>query len=62
MAIENSDIEDLGAAPKRIQNDEGSVQERDIDEVIKAKNFADQPTAPPYGIRFAKIKPPSALG
>lgn len=54
------DIEEAAAAPKRERTDEGSVEERSIPDLIKAKQFVESETAlvrPPWGIRLARTKP-----
>lgn len=58
MAIENSEIKELAEAPKKVVGEEGSVEERNIEEVIAAKRHIDQSSAgsAPYGIRISRMK------
>lgn len=58
--ITSEDIVDAALGPKRITGDEGTVEERGIDEVIKADKYNEskQATKPPYGMRCAKIRFP----
>ena len=54
------DIEAMGNSPKRQRTDEGSTEERTIDELMKAKNYVTEETAkanPPWGIRLARSRP-----
>lgn len=63
MPIEDSDIEDLAAAPKTVTTDGMTVTERDISEVIAAQQHAAQQTGASRahrGLRFTKLKPPGA--
>jgi len=65
MAIEDSDIEALGQTPKRVRTEEGTVEERSVQELIDADRYAKTKTAVdavPWGMRIARSKPPSALG
>lgn len=60
MGITPEEIEELATAPKRTQGDEGSIEEKPIDEVIKADQYiaAKAAAGPPYGIRVARFKYP----
>jgi hypothetical protein len=50
---------ELATAPKKVRTVEGMVEERSVDELLKIKAATD-PVAPvPWGMRVAKIKPPS---
>jgi len=57
------DPADIGAAsqrPKRMRTDEGSIEERSINELIAADQYAKQQIAVddvPWGIRQAKTRP-----
>lgn len=64
MTIEPEDIEDLAATPKRVRTDEGTVEERSVDELVKADRYAKQKAANavPWGMRIAKIKPQGNIG
>lgn len=60
MTISQSDIEDLAKSPKRVRTEEGAVEERSVDDLIKADQYGNLSSAsdkPPWGIRFAKTKP-----
>jgi len=61
MTISEGDVEDRAKAPKRTSTEEGTVQERSVDELIKARNYTEQPSKPPYGMTFARTRPPSSL-
>ena len=63
MTIESSDIEDNAKGPSRMTTEEGSVQEKSVDELIKADNHtkAAAATAVPYGLRLARIKFPGTI-
>lgn len=65
MAIESSDIETTAEGPKRVQQvGEGMVEERDVDELIKADRYNRSGSAvnPPWGMRIARAKPSGTLG
>jgi len=54
------DIVDAANSPKRMRTDEGSVEERSIDELITAKDYIDADGSlekNTRGIRMSKIKP-----
>jgi hypothetical protein len=62
--MEPSDIESLALSPRKIVTDEGSVEERSAQELIKA----DQHTTaqeigdyPLHGLRISKFKPGGAV-
>ena len=60
MTISSSDIEDLGKSPKKTVTDEGSVEERPIDELIKADQYNKANTIgddPLHGLRISRFKP-----
>lgn len=59
--ITPEDISELAKSPKRITGDEGTVEERSIDELIKADKYqqSQQATKPPYGLRIGRIRFPS---
>jgi len=58
--ITDDTIAELAASPRKITTDEGVVEERSIDEIIKAdqhlgnKNVTDQPL---HGLRISRFKP-----
>lgn len=58
-------IADLARAPRRTRTVEGTVEERSVNELIAADRYLAQQAAldaVPWGIRIAKVKPPSSLG
>lgn len=58
-------IDIIGAAnePLRTRTREGFVEERSIDELIKANQYTSEANnLPPWGIRVARTKPPDTLG
>ena len=59
MAVTSTEVEDLGKSPKRMTTDEGTVEEKEVKELIEADRYASQKTAttPPFGIRVARFKP-----
>lgn len=64
MAVDPEKIEELALAPKRVRTDEGSLEERSVDELIKADRYnqtASAQTAVPYGMRIARTKPPGTV-
>jgi hypothetical protein len=62
MTISSDDIETHANAPKRVRTEEGTVEERSVDELIKADRYAREGTANtvPYGIRVARVRPGGA--
>jgi hypothetical protein len=59
MTIDPADIETQAQTPKQLRNDEGSVEERSIDELIKADVYARNAaaTSVPWGMSIARTKP-----
>jgi len=60
MALSQSEIDDAARNPKKMSGDEGSVEERSIDELIAAKREAEKASSlaqPHRGIYFSKAKP-----
>lgn len=58
------DIRTAANNPKRIRTDEGTVEERTIDDLIKADRYLKtQEAAPtsPFGLRVARTKPPGTV-
>lgn len=57
---ELADIETLARTPKRTRTDEGTVEERPIEDVIAAERYeaSKAVSGPPYGVTFARIRPP----
>jgi hypothetical protein len=61
MALSDEELDELGKAPKRSRTDEGSVEERSVDDLLKLKNYQEAAAAQagaPYGMRIAKIRFP----
>jgi len=56
MAITQADIDALALSPKRARTDEGSVEERSVDDLIKAQQASASavPEYVPWGIRIAR--------
>lgn len=61
--ISELDIIEAAKAPRRTRTVEGTVEERSINELIKADQYNASKVADtvPWGIRIAKSKPPSTL-
>lgn len=59
------EIEEAAKAPKRMRNEEGSVEERSIEDIIKAdvyqKNAQPAANRPPFGMSIARTKPPGTV-
>lgn len=57
-------IEDAATNPKRVVGDLGTVEERSIDELIKADRYlaAKTASAAKQGFRIQVIRPPDAVG
>lgn len=62
-AITDQAIAELAKSPRRTRTVEGTVEERSVNELIKADQYttAKAATAVPWGMRVAKTKPPSTL-
>jgi hypothetical protein len=60
MPIDEEDIQDLATSPKKVQGDEGTVEERPISEIIEADRYtsAKQANRVPWGMRMARIQKP----
>jgi len=59
------DIAELASAPLRVRTAEGTVEERSVDELIKADRYLagrQAADAVPWGIRVARGKPGSSIG
>lgn len=60
--MEPGEIEEAAQAPKKTAGDEGSIEERSIDELIQADRYEQAKQAgangPPYGMRKARFKKP----
>jgi hypothetical protein len=54
--IEESTLEQQMLSPKRVRTEEGTVEERSVDELIKADRYINgqAPATPPWGIRIAR--------
>lgn len=60
MAIDDAEIEELATSPKKTVTDEGSVEERPIDDVIKADQYVNAKQVgddPLHGLRISRCKP-----
>lgn len=60
MTISETDVETLAKKAKRVRTEEGTVEERSVDELIKADQYSNQKSASeavPWGMRFARTKP-----
>ena len=64
-------LQNLATSPQRVRTDEGTVEERPIDQLLMADayNRLDQqnqtrvsPTITPFGISIVSCRPPDALG
>lgn len=65
MTITQADIEQRAKDPLKVTTDEGSVEERPIDEMITADRYAavkNVPESPLFGLRVAQFKPAGAVG
>ena len=64
MTINDSDFEEKADSPRRVTTDEGTVEERSIDELIKADKHTQSRAAgdngPPHGLRISRFKPGGA--
>jgi len=60
QGIPDDQFLELATAPRRTRTVEGTVEERSVDDLIKASNYlkAQQVEAIPWGIRVARTKPP----
>lgn len=59
MPLSEEQIEELASAPKRTRTDEGTVEERSADDLIKLDQYAAQKAtnAVPWGMKVARTKP-----
>lgn len=56
----DEEFTNLLRSPKRTRTEEGTVEERSVDELIKADRYLNPPIeAPPWGIRMARHQPGS---
>jgi hypothetical protein len=59
--MEPSEIEDLARSPKSLRGEEGAVEERSVDEVIKADRYVKASSSAvdsvPFGLRIARTVP-----
>lgn len=58
MTIDEESIEEAATAPKRVTGDEGTVEERPIQELIEADRYNKGTGSPPFGMRQSKIRYP----
>lgn len=57
MALDPAELQELALAPKRTTTDEGTVEERDMKDVIEGLARSEAPDRAPWGIRLARTKP-----
>lgn len=60
MTISDDNIEELAKAPKKTVTDEGSVEERSINELIEADKYNKANAigdSPLHGLRVSRCKP-----
>lgn len=60
MTISSDDIENAGKDPKKVVTDEGSVEEKHVDQLIKADQYANAKSvgsSPLHGLRVSRFKP-----
>jgi len=63
MTITDADFEDKADSPKRVTTDEGTVEERSVDELIKADQYNKaraRNDGPLHGLRISRCKPGGA--
>ncbi len=61
--ITQADITNLAKTPRRVSNDEGTVEERAVAELIEADRYEASKqigTRPPFGMTVARIRPGAA--
>ena len=58
MALTDANIEDLANSPKKLVGDEGSIEEKNVHEMVLADRWIKHrnATAPPFGTRIAKCR------
>lgn len=60
MPLTNEEILELARAPKRTTTDEGTVEERDMKDILAANDAvarAAAPDVPLWGLRIARTQP-----
>lgn len=60
MPLDSDKIEELGEAPLKTRTVEGTVEERTMDEIIKAKREVEMTNncnTVPWGMRIATVRP-----
>jgi len=60
MAITSTEIDDSAKSPKRVRTDEGTVEEKSVQELIDADRYNKATSAVdavPWGLRIARGKP-----
>ena len=64
MTISESDLENKAKEPKKVRTDEGFIEERSVDELIKADRYkaAQGVLRVPFGMTIARTKPNSTTG
>lgn len=65
MGLTETQLEDAALAPQRTTTEEGTVEEHDLDDLVKADQYLSGKQAcssPPWGMKIAKARPGNALG
>jgi hypothetical protein len=57
MALTQEELDELARSPKRTTTDEGTVEERDMKDVLDAQARIQAPDRPLWGLRIARTKP-----
>lgn len=63
LDITEDEIKTLARTPKKVENDEGKVEERTIAEFILADQYTKQgeATGTPYGLKIGRTRPPGTV-
>lgn len=58
MVLDEDKIAEMAQVPLKVVGDEGSVEERSIDELMKAAKFiaSNRANRPPYGMLISRIR------
>lgn len=61
MSYEDQEFKDKAESPKKVRTEEGTVEERSIDELIKSERHTDNRSSAqrqvPFGMSIARTKP-----
>mgnify|MGYP003332645182 CR=1 FL=1 len=59
MPLDDEKVDELASAPKRTRTDEGTVEERGADDLIKLDQYASHKknNQVPWGMKVARTKP-----